>query len=353
MESRQEEINKLLLDPGFRNWALKSDAKDFGEWDRILSQDTELSQLAKEAKNVIIQFELYDQIQSGEDLDSFKRLEKKRKQKNPDVRIAKGRNNHTFTNLTLNRLVRIAAVLSFIVIFSGLLYFNSNKSQQQSAEKIIETVSKHTQNGQQLQITLPDGSKVKLNSNSSITYPVNFFKNRHIEFEGEAFFNVVRDETSPFTVKTENFETEVLGTSFNISAYKNARAKVSVVEGKVKVSSTFNKRKNYTVLEQKEAAEIREKLIREADFNADEILWKDGVLVFSNENIQGIAGKIQRWFNVTVVVKNEAFIGKSFSGKYSNESLEQILIGMGYALNFSFRMEGNRITIIGNKQKKS
>lgn len=343
----------MLLDPGFRNWALNTNAKDFRKWESYLKADIELRERALEAKRVVIQIELIDTKQEEEDIESFERLKRKRKNTSLNAPASEAGRKPASFNLTLNLLVKIAAVLSFIIVFSGLLYYNVDRSPEQPSRRFVETVKKHTQNGQQLLITLPDGSKVKLNSNSSITYPVNFFKNRHIEFEGEAFFNVVRDVSSPFVVKTENFQTEVLGTSFNISAYKNARAKVSVVEGKVKVSSMLDKSQYFKILEKQEAAEIKEKLIEAAEFDADEILWKDGILVFNNEDIIGIASKVQRWFNVKVEVKNEAYIGKSFSGKYANESLEQILVGMGYALNFSFRMEGNRIIIIGNKQKKS
>ena len=190
-----------------------------------------------------------------------------------------------------------------------------------------------------------------MNSNSSISYPKEFFKNRCIILEGEAFFSVVRDESNPFVVKTENFQTKVLGTSFNISAYKCSISKVSVIEGQVKVSSVHdNVDQNYKILAKDEAVKIDNNQIVESDFDIDELLWKDGILVFSNESIQTITSKIQRWFNVTVTVNNEAFIAGDFSGKYSNESLEEILLGMGYALNFSFEMEGNEIIINGKNK---
>ena len=348
MELREEEINNLLLDPSFRNWALRLNVQDFEKWENILEDDSEFNQLATEAKQVVLQIELSDNKQLPEDVESFERLEKKRKNVIKEIPINSVHVARSY-RLGFNHIIKIAAVLSFIIVFSGLLYFNTRNTEQ-PAQSVAETINKQTQNGQQLTITLPDGSKVKLNSNSSISYPKAFFKNRRIKLEGEAFFSVVRDKSNPFIVKTETFQTEVLGTSFNISAYKHADAKISVAEGTVKVSSFFdNSGKNFKILKKEEAAGIDDKQIIDSDFDMDELLWKEGILVFSNENIHTITAKIQRWFNVVVTVNNEALIAGDFSGKYSNVSLEEILTGMGFALNFSFEMEGSEIIINGKK----
>ena len=351
MNAYQEELNKLLLDPRFRNWALNSNKEDFEEWEGYLRGDDQLRKRAQKAKEIILQIELSESKYTEEDISSFEGLKKKLKEREQDRPAKEDKSGKFSVKLSFSSIVKVAAAISFMIVFSGLLYFNNQKRKNQLiAERVPEVVEKHTQNGQQLLITLPDGSKVKLNSNSSITYPVNFFNNRRIEFEGEAFFKIVRNEKSPFIVKTEHFQTEVLGTSFNICAYEKGKAKVSVIEGKVKISTVKDKHLHYRILEKEEAAEIDDQVIKETSFNRDEVLWKDGILVFSNEDIHSIAGKIERWFNVTVVVKNGNTIGRRFSGKYSNESLKEILIGMGYALNFSFELKGNEVIIIGNKK---
>lgn len=103
-------------------------------------------------------------------------------------------------------------------------------------------------------------------------------------------------------------------------------------------------------MEKNQAAKIGENEINEARFNMDELLWKDEILVFNDSNIKSISSRIQRWFNVEVTVNNESAIANNFSGTYSNESLEEILIGMGYALNFSFEINENQIIITGLKK---
>lgn len=348
MESEEEKINKLLLEPSFRNWALNLDAKDYEHWENILLSTIALRTLANEAKAIVIQIELSDKNKKAEDHQSFDRMQLKMKNKMSSASF----NEHNtpiksyFSGITY--FIKIAAVLSFIIAFSGVFYFNFYQKADEPHQAVVEIIKKKTQSGQQLTVTLPDGSKVKLNSNSKISYPKNFFKNRWIKLEGEAFFNIVRDESNPFIVTTNNFQTEVLGTSFNVNAYSWSDNKVSVLEGKVKVSSMSSVPDQLPkILKKEEAVEIVNSEIRDANYNLDEILWKDGFLVFNNENIQTIAAKIQRWFSVTVIVKHESMIKRNFSGKYANESLEKILIGMGYAMNFSFEMKENQILITG------
>ena len=349
MELGQEEINNLLLDPSFRNWALKLNTQDFERWENILEDDIKLNQLARDARQIVIQIELTDAKQGPEDKASFQRLLLKQKNggiADSTVNRNTGRAKHR--RIGFNQLARIAAVLSFLIVFSGILYFATERNNEQSMQKVVEIIRKQTQNGQQLFITLPDGSKVKLNSNSSISYPKEFFDNRKVELMGEAFFDVVRDVNSPFVVNTNNFQTEVLGTSFNINAYEVNNAKVSVTTGTVKVRTTITDEDvSFKILEKEQAVMISQNELKESEFDKDEILWKDGILVFTDENIHTISSKIQRWYNVTVTVANETDIKGGFSGKYSNESLEEILTGMSYALNFSFRMEGSEIIING------
>ena len=87
-------------------------------------------------------------------------------------------------------------------------------------------------------LSLPDGSQLILNANSSVTYSTDFIDNRKLILKGEAYFKVVKNPSSPFIVKTEQFETKVLGTSFTIKAYKNHPNQISVLTGKVEVNST-------------------------------------------------------------------------------------------------------------------
>lgn len=129
MGIRQEEINKLLLDPSFRNWSLNSKKEDFDKWENILEDDCKLNQLAKVTKQVVIQIELAEARQEPEDIASFERLLLKRK--NSGIGDSGFDDKTTKTKprrIGFNHLVRIAAVLSFLIVFSGLLYFTTDKN---------------------------------------------------------------------------------------------------------------------------------------------------------------------------------------------------------------------------------
>jgi ferric-dicitrate binding protein FerR (iron transport regulator) len=245
--------------------------------------------------------------------------------------------------------MRLAAAVTFLLALVGVIYLILDKEEPLPIQQEQVWIQKSTENGQKLSIRLPDGSQVKLNSNSNISISENFSQNRNVKLTGEAFFNVASDSLHPFVVSTAHFQTKVLGTSFNVQAYGTQNAKVSVEEGLVQVAA-LKQDGPVKFLEMHEAVEINGDKLYSAKFNRDEILWKDGVLVFSDEDIQSISDKIQRWFNVKVRVKNGAAVPKGFSGKYSNESLEEILSGMSYALDFTFEINGNEILIIGKEK---
>jgi ferric-dicitrate binding protein FerR (iron transport regulator) len=347
MNSYQEEINNLLLNPGFRNWALKSNLDDYQEWENAVKSDDRFAAIAHEARKIIVEIELSESNPDSRDQESLRRLELK-KDRHKIETATYGTFQVKTPTAPYVRFSRIAAVILFFMVFLGVLYFNSQWNSADPTDNPV-MVQKQTQNGQQMTITLPDGSRVKLNSNSSISFPKEFFTNRHVDLKGEAFFTVVRDESNPFIVTTSKFRTRVLGTSFNVNAYESGVGKVSVAEGKVLVSATDEAETlGRTVIEKAQAVEISGNELTLSQFDEDELLWKEGILVFADESIHTIARKIERWFNVKVVVENQGNIAGEFSGKYSNESLEEILKGMGYALNFSFEMEGNEVLIKGN-----
>ncbi len=176
--------------------------------------------------------------------------------------------------------------------------------------------------GRQYQIILPDGSRLWLNAASSVTYPVRFSRERReVEIAGEAYFDVTNATDWPFVVTTAQQRIEVLGTSFNVSAYADdAFAHTTLVSGQVSVSfqenpaegnelesvvlrpgqqvSSYSGRANYTV-----------KSVDPEDF----VSWKDHLFVFNNEEISEVMKKVSRWYNVEVEYK-DGMAGKRIGG---------------------------------------
>jgi len=173
-----------------------------------------------------------------------------------------------------------------------------------------------TPRGGQYQVNLPDGTKVWLNAATILKYPYAFAKNeRLVELNGEAYFEVSKDRTRPFKIKTEAQTVEVLGTHFNINAYRDeAVVKTTLLEGAVKVS-TKSGSVNLHPGEQSQFNVNSERLSLNEQVDLDkEMAWKNNIFSFDNEDLQSIMRQISRWYDVDVVYQ-----GKTTSEKYVGE----------------------------------
>ena len=159
---------------------------------------------------------------------------------------------------------------------------------------VHETVkynSMSTPKGGQYQLRLPDGTKVWLNAASSITYPTAFNgKERNVSIEGEAYFEVAKDASKPFKVKTWSDEIQVVGTEFNINSYKDEQyVKTSLLEGSVKIQDR--------ILKPGEAYINGE--MTTTDLSQD-LAWKNGFFNFNNADLQTTMREFARWYDITV-----------------------------------------------------
>jgi len=173
-----------------------------------------------------------------------------------------------------------------------------------------------TPRGGQYQVSLPDGTKVWLNAATTLKYPYAFAKNeRVVELNGEAYFEVSKDHTRPFRVKTNLQTVEVLGTHFNINAYSNETVvKTTLLEGAVKVSTAAGN-VNLHPGEQAQLNTSNAKLIVDAQIDIDkEMAWKNNIFSFDNEDLKSIMRQVSRWYDVDVVYE-----GKISTEKYEGE----------------------------------
>ncbi|MDB5150711.1 MAG: hypothetical protein JWQ57_4731 [Mucilaginibacter sp.] len=186
-------------------------------------------------------------------------------------------------------------------------------------------------NGQTVNFTLADGTKIWLNAGSKLTYPETFRgEKREISFEGEAFIDVAHDPYKAFIVHTGQVSTQVLGTSFNIKAYANERfIKVDVLSGRVGVVTPAGKAKSTTTFltPAEEVVFNRDGLSvtknKQVDVNALSS-WKDGELVFKNMALPEVLNTINRHFNVTVKA-DVNLVRCSITANFTNVSLENIM----------------------------
>lgn len=166
-------------------------------------------------------------------------------------------------------------------------------------------------------VSLSDGTKVWLNSKSSLKYPVEFNGNtRNVTLEGEAYFEVSKNPHSPFTVKTKSGNVTVLGTHFNISVYEEDRNfETTLAEGKVKVSEISKTGDQSVILKPGQQARVRNESLRVAEVDPSVYsAWKDGKFYFENENLKNILTKMARWYNFNVKFEQKALEQIKFTG---------------------------------------
>ncbi|MGQ7871106.1 FecR family protein [Sunxiuqinia sp. sy24] len=172
--------------------------------------------------------------------------------------------------------------------------------------------------GGEYRLTLSDGTTVYLNSMTTLKYPVQFGQiNREVELIGEAYFEVARNTVKPFIVNTKEMRLEVLGTSFNVNAYKDSKSIITtLVEGKVKLSHSQNGAKEQILNpnEQVVMDNLSGNIIRRKVDVTNYISWKDGQLVFHDMALEDIMVLLARWYSVKVFYMNPEVKSIRFSG---------------------------------------
>ena len=198
--------------------------------------------------------------------------------------------------------------------------------------------------GSQVQsLTLSDGTKVWLNSESSIKYPTAFAGNeRRVEITGEAYFEVVHDATKAFYVIKDDVTVQVLGTHFNVNAYSDENSiKVTLLEGAVKVS----KDAAIGLLKPGQQAQVRSdiKIVNAVDLNAV-MAWKNGYFIFNNTDVKVLMQQIARWYDVEVEYESRVPTLR-FGGEVPrNTNLSEVMEILKTS-GVRFTIEGRKVTI--------
>ena len=197
----------------------------------------------------------------------------------------------------------------------------------------------------QQRIVLSDGSVVWLNSDSRMSYPLNFHDGtREVFLSGEAYFEVSHDEEHPFVVHTDDQAVTVLGTQFNVSAYPGDRiVQTTLVTGKVKVATADNYRQTTLFPGQQAMLDVTRKEFDIVQVNtADFTSWKDGVTSIEKMNMEQVLAKVSRRYDTAFEIKDRQVNGIVLRGSIPvDESLDVVLSVLEKAGNVKFEMEKN------------
>lgn len=244
------------------------------------------------------------------------------------------------------RSLRWAAIFILPLISAFSVYFLMNGNIAGNGIPVTVTAGK----GEKAEITLADGSRVWLNSGSSLTYNETFSrKERNVYLTGEAYFEVAKDKKHPFTVKTNEMDIQALGTAFNVSAYDTEQFFSSVLlEGKVKVSAYGQE----YILEENERAiydKTNHTLTTDKVYASDFVEWKNGNLYFQNRSFEEIANTLARVFNVEIGFVSEELRPIRFSGTLGGSSIRNTLDILSLTSPMRYEMNGTVIELYYEK----
>ncbi len=226
---------------------------------------------------------------------------------------------------------------------NGELLYDASNAQQ---EDEIRTNTVSTPSGGFFKIVLPDGTKVWLNSESELTFPSKFAGTvRNVTLKGEGYFEVAKNKEKPFKVKLDRGEEiAVLGTIFNVMAYKNEPIqKITLLEGSIRVSN----KENSKILKPGQLALIANEEM-EVNNNVPiehEIAWKNGFFDFQNDDLYTIMRQISRWYNMEIIY-NETNLNGHFTGSMrKSAAIREVIKMLEVAGDISFSIVGNKILV--------
>lgn len=250
--------------------------------------------------------------------------------------------------------VQIAAAVLFLLAGGfAVMYLSEHQEMKRMAQNVITIRSGETGSSN---VLLPDGTKVRLNEKSALSYKQDFgTDDRVVNLSGEGYFEVKRDVTKQFVVKTEYMDVKVLGTTFNVYAYEDKDfLEMTLVKGKVRVEAllppynkldvnpnekvTYDKKTNRLYLEK-----------TETDI---ETAWINHALSFRHEKFGVVLETLERKFGVSFTINNGYILNDTYTGSFDDTNIESIMKVLKIHYGFSYSIKGDEIYLQMNKKTK-
>lgn len=260
---------------------------------------------------------------------------------------------HSINKTFFAFFTKVAAVLILpLLVYSIYLTTRTSKTLLSVTNQVVWQTIK-TPVGMQTDFILPDGSHIWLNAGSVFKYPNPFSQDmRQVELTGEAFFDVVKDSSNPFLVKAGKMNIEVKGTRFNVINYPGETVTELILEsGSVRLfSGNYEDLKTITYIKPGELAVLDavKKQLSVSKVDVDKYLaWKEGILIFRDDHMEEVVRKLNRWFNVEIILQSPELKDYVYTATYKDETLHQILellkvsAPVNYSISESIRLDDN------------
>ncbi len=255
---------------------------------------------------------------------------------------------------SLKAISRIAAVLCLII----LTYMLINGDHLIPATSEVAWSKIYAPLGTRTVFYLPDGSTGWLNSDSYLEFPTDFRgKTRKVNLIGEAFFEVKTDPQKPFIVSGPENEVIAHGTKFNVMAYPGEEEiRVTLVEGNVDVLCRSEGKSGHMIKLEPDQMCVYDLVTstgRVEKVNAEKIVsWKEGKLVFRNENFEEVVKRINRWYNVNLVIQDEVLKSYKYMATFEDETLDEVLKLLKISAPIDYRDIGRKVHEDGTYGKR-
>ncbi|HYG18256.1 MAG TPA: FecR domain-containing protein, partial [Ohtaekwangia sp.] len=242
----------------------------------------------------------------------------------------------------------VAASVSVLLTAFYLFFSPARSFLQSDSPAPVALVEQKAAKGEKTDVLLSDGSRIRLNADSRLLFPKAFDQERReVTLEGEAYFEVAHDALKPFIVHTSAGSTKVLGTSFNVKAHPGKDTEITLVEGRVNVSSGKSPEVLLSPGQQATIVSGTQRITTRAVDVAQYIAWKNNTLSFNRITLKEALALMEPWYDVTFAMANPALERCIITAQYEDEPIENVLQSLKFLLKVDFKIEKRRITVTG------
>ncbi|SEW29843.1 FecR family protein [Chitinophaga arvensicola] len=327
----------LLLDDTFLQYIRRNNEAAIAKWETYVHQHPEITDTVAAA--VALYYNINNSEAEKDKATQLARLQKSIKRQQPVI----------IRRINWRQITWRAAA-AILVLAAGIsLLWPKEKTGNPAGEPNTFLVYS-SEWGQRKLLTLPDGSSVILNANTTVRIPSDYSnKHRHVELiKGAALFDVKSFPDDPFTVTSKKIQTTVLGTSFLIkSSPFEPQATVSLLSGKVKVTEKMSTKEGVTLAPGEQALwnETTRSMSRLPFDTVALRTWQSGKLVFNNATAFEVIRQLESWYGIQFEFKGNMMHAKRFSGAFDNDKLEKVLNIFCFTAGCNFQIQPDKVLI--------
>lgn len=373
MQYTEYEVEDFLLDASFRNYCLGDNEKDVKFWENWMASHPQKFDDIMQAREMF--FLLNGELRSEqilEDRKLFRESFEKHLATSQDISNDSEkpeRPSFPIRKLFLYSALAAAVAAGFFLIPKVMV------NTSPAPAPLHYDYTQASKVGERKSFQLPDGSKVMLNAGSTLTMAKDFNgQSREVTLEGEAFFDVSHNPGKPFIIHTTSMNVKVLGTVFNVKAYPADKlAETSLLKGSVEITLKNDQQKKIILRPneklvlpnlaaptlQAESSTAKKLKAEKTDYTiarltyidsaVKEVSWTENRLAFTDNSFEEIAPELERWYNVSISIEDEAVKQYRFTATFDQKNIIQILDALQLTRHFEYTVEQNNRIIIRKK----